>query len=158
MKPRIRTWSYPLSVWLDAREEVRAILTQVASKQTYITYAQLAARVKTIRFHHHDSSLHDLLGQVSELEHAEGRGMLSAVVINQLSFQPGSGFFGVAKALKLLTSDQEAFWNAEVKKVWAIHQGDAWSRRASQDLERRSREQANAQHSRAVDGWGEGQF
>lgn len=50
--------------------------------------------------------------------------MLSALVVHKGSdYQPGPGFFELAKELGHNTSDIEKFWIQEVKKVFA-----AWAK------------------------------
>lgn len=63
-----------------------------------------------------------LLGEISEDEVRQGRPMLSALVVSSASFEPGSGFYALARRLGRLTSDdraaERAFWEAERKAVY----------------------------------------
>ena len=64
------------------------------------------------------------LGAVSDAEHAFGRPLLSAVAVGPED-APGSGFFGIAKALGRYRGktheDERAFWQDEQQAVY-----DAW--------------------------------
>jgi hypothetical protein len=46
----------------------------------------------------HDHVFHDLLVQISVEEDANGRGMLSAIVVHLADGQPGNGFFDLGGA------------------------------------------------------------
>lgn len=66
-----------------------------------------------------------MLGEISEDEVSHGRPMLSALAI-KVSGTPGKGFFGLARSLGRLTSEdkaeEKAFWEQEreaVYKAWA---------------------------------------
>lgn len=109
-------------VWLDAgaaREEIRTILAQVAKERSVITYGELCARLKSAVLDPHGSTLAHLLGEISEMESDEGRGMLSVVVVRQDDTMPGDGFFQLAHQLGRDTSDRERCWIDEAKLVYS---------------------------------------
>ena len=62
-----------------------------------------------------------VLGEISEDEHAHGRPMLSALAVSSVTGQPGVGFLGLAKTLGLLQDDspegQAKFWKQTREKV-----------------------------------------
>ncbi len=66
-----------------------------------------------------------MLGEISKNEHANGRPMLSAVVI-RLDGAPGDGFFELARELGRLKSatreDEKRFWQAERDAVYRTWQ------------------------------------
>jgi len=67
-----------------------------------------------------------VLGEISEDEHAAGRAMLTAVAVAQDSFR-GDGFYKLARNLGLPKADASAaeelaFWMAEERKVY-----EAWT-------------------------------
>lgn len=67
-----------------------------------------------------------MLGYVSESEYEAGRGMLSSVVINEELNKPGDGYFELAEALGAFDSrrdDKDAFWTAELNRVYALYGG-----------------------------------
>ncbi|MGH8009989.1 MAG: hypothetical protein ACREQ3_23590, partial [Candidatus Binatia bacterium] len=64
-----------------------------------------------------------LLDEINHAESAEGRPLLSAVVIGKDSNMPGSGFFACARDLRRYSGrDDLAFWLAELRRVH-----DYWS-------------------------------
>lgn len=63
-----------------------------------------------------------ILGEISEDEHNNGRPMLSTVAVGATGLRPGEGFFILARSLgKLSGTDQNAqekFWLAECESVY----------------------------------------
>lgn len=83
-------------------------------------YSELAAKIKSVRLEAHDQRLFHLLGELSQEEDAEGRGMLSAMVVHKTGdMEPGPGFFELAKELGHDASDKTKFWIEEMKKIYA---------------------------------------
>lgn len=70
-------------------------------------------------------SLGQMLGEISEDEHANSRPMLSAIAVSKDGV-PGEGFFNLAADLGLLSPNTpggwDGFWQREREKVY-----DAWS-------------------------------
>lgn len=67
--------------------------------------------------------LADICGEISEDEHAAGRPLLSAVVVNEEG-HPGSGFFRLARRLRIPFEDNDTFWIHELQRVanyWTTH-------------------------------------
>ncbi len=62
-----------------------------------------------------------ILGQVSSYEHAHGRPMLSALVVQAASKRPGKGFVELARSLgvPVIPGHEMDFWRNEVKHVIA---------------------------------------
>ncbi|MDD5050963.1 MAG: hypothetical protein PHV93_04495 [Candidatus Pacebacteria bacterium] len=68
---------------------------------------------------------HDMLCHISEYEGAQGRPMLSAIVVNE-EHKPGPGFFSLAKELhrKRFDEDPDAFYLREIRALldyWKNH-------------------------------------
>ncbi len=64
-----------------------------------------------------------MLGEISEWEHNQGRPMLSGVVIRKDKEIPGEGFFTLAKQLKIFKGrNKQSLWQKELKDVY-----NAWS-------------------------------
>ncbi len=63
-----------------------------------------------------------MLGEISEDEHNQGRPMLSAVAVN-VRGEPGPGFFGLAESLGKLSTNEptkrKEFWLSERQAVYA---------------------------------------
>ena len=85
-----------------------------------ITCLDLAGEITSIQFEAHDPRLFQLLADVSLDEDAEGRGMLSVIVVHKYGdMQPGDGFFKLAKKLGRDTTDTMNCWVKELNKVHA---------------------------------------
>ncbi|MES0489582.1 MAG: hypothetical protein ABUK01_06310 [Leptospirales bacterium] len=103
---------------LKAKDEIKDILKQNASKRAMIPYSDLVANLQSMRLEAHDTRLFRLLGDISVEENEEGRGMLSVIVVHKHGdVQPGPGFFELAKQLGRDTSDILQCWVDELKKV-----------------------------------------
>jgi hypothetical protein len=112
--------------WHSAIAEATAILIEAArSPQGYITYSDLAGRLRSIAIGYHDPAMDYLLVQVSTEEHAAGRGLLSVVVVHKGGdLEPGKGFYELAEELGFDVSDRLAFWSSEFRSVteyWRNH-------------------------------------
>lgn len=70
---------------------------------------------------HYAREVGQVLGEISEDEHRNGRPMLSAIAHNEAGV-PGPGFYVCARNLGLLSStnlqDEEAFWRNEQSRVY----------------------------------------
>jgi hypothetical protein len=100
--------------------KVYAKLIKVAHAKSSITYGEIA-KIMGLRVRGNSMSreVGQILGEISEFEHREGRPMLSAVVIREDLDKPGNGFFKLAKDLKGITiSDEITFWKAELEEVY----------------------------------------
>ena len=106
--------------WAAAKKETTDILAARAKMRGMIPYSDLAAKIKSVRLQAHDQRLFHLLDELSEVEDAAGRGMLSVIVVHKTGdMQPGPGFFELAKRLGRDTSDILKCWVEELKKVHA---------------------------------------
>lgn len=110
--------------WKLAKQEVTDILIDRAKVRGMIPYSELVSKIKTMQFEAHDPRLFKLLGEVSEDEDNQGRGMLSVIVVHKHGdMQPGPGFFELANQLGRDTKDILDCWVKELKKVhaqWSI--------------------------------------
>jgi len=65
-----------------------------------------------------------LLGEINEDEHNNGRPMLSAVAVEPTTRMPGEGFFQFAKELGRFDGetdeDKREFWRDEIQRVYEI--------------------------------------
>jgi len=66
-----------------------------------------------------------ILDGINQDEHAEGRPLLSAVVVQRGTFRPGQGFFTMARGMGLFSGDDEdRFYSDELRRVhdyWTKH-------------------------------------
>lgn len=107
---------------------IYAELIQAARYRGTVTYQELAELVDLpLVGSHMGSELGAYLGAISENQVKHGRPMLSAITVT-VAGQPGEGFFGLAKDLGKLTSDQpadkQAFWETETQRVYATWKRD----------------------------------
>ena len=129
---RLRRELSPTMRWQDADpatrkraiEEATQILRDVARDGGDITYGDLREQLKDLidlrlATHEDRKEYGDFLAAVSRPEHNRGRGMLSVVVVNQKTRQPGPGFFLMAEAFKKFRRDDDegAFLAAELSLV-----------------------------------------
>jgi hypothetical protein len=110
---------YPVARWEAAKDEANTILSARAREGQMITYAELARAMRKIDFEPHDHVFHMMLGQVYEEEDADGRGLLSALVILQEEGVPGDGFWSCAAGCGRDISDRLKCWIDEVQTVFA---------------------------------------
>jgi hypothetical protein len=103
-----------------AKTEARQILERVASKDSTITYSQLASRITAMRYAPNGDPFSELLCDISRATHAQGRGLLSAVVVHVDDERPGNGFFALVESLGYDATDKESAWQREIAKVHAI--------------------------------------
>jgi hypothetical protein len=112
------------AAWQAAKAEMQRVLTQTAAAQKTIAYSALCAKVHTIRFEPDSTELAYMLGEICRDEEALGRGLLSVIVVHKHGdMLPGPGFFEVAHELGRDTTDEEACWVAELKRVYGVWKG-----------------------------------
>jgi hypothetical protein len=116
------------AMWETAKAEGKALLADYARRRQMIPYSDFVARLRSVDLEPHDFRLRHLLGEISSEEYRAGRGMLTALVVHKTGdYQPGPGFFELAKQLGEDTSDVEKCWVQQVKKVFAIWSGSEGS-------------------------------
>ena len=117
--PEPKHWGYDGDTWLKALEQARAVLQARAHRNTAtIAYSSLAAQISAITFQADDRAFHALLGDLSEDEDREGRGMLSVLVVHKSGdLKPGQGFFDLAEELGRSLGDNDKTWIAEMNFV-----------------------------------------
>lgn len=116
----------PLLLWTRTKEEIRAILSEVARNQQLISYSELVGRIKTITLGPDARALHEMLGEISVEEDTGNRGMLSVVVVHkQGDKKPGAGFFKLAAELGRDLSDTDICWINELQLVYRVYRRKA---------------------------------
>lgn len=119
-EPHLNDYGFTPKEWSAAKREAKELLVARAKLRGMMPYSELAAKIKSVRLEAHDQRLFHLLGELSEEEDAEGRGMLSALVVHKTGdMEPGPGFFELAKKLGYDASDKTKFWIEELKKIYA---------------------------------------
>ncbi len=119
------TYGFATGEWESACRWARHCLQQIARRGTTITYSDLTgemARAGQIALEAHGSPLAGMLGQISTLEHEQGRPMVSAVVVHKGDAAPGPGFWQFARHLGLTSGGgrhaQLEFWSVELARCY----------------------------------------
>lgn len=102
----------------EAVQEIRGILKRVASLRQTIPYSEVVSQVRAVHLERDSPLFAQMLDEISRQSNAEGRGMLSAVVVHKGDDRrPGDGFFKLGSELGRDTSDRIAFYAAELQRV-----------------------------------------
>lgn len=108
-----------------AVESTRSILRQVAARDEndargYITYKELSTQLADLGYDvpYHAGAMPFLLAEVSRREHFEGRGMSSALVVEQDTRRPAAGFarFAAGEPFKR-RGDDVSIWVVECQRL-----------------------------------------
>ena len=109
--------------WADRKRDHIEALAAAPTDARAVVLADKLHNLTSIRFDLDDVAYHKMLGEISEEEDAQGRGLLSAIVVHKTGDQePGTGFYELAEALGRNVSDRLRCWTDEVKlayQVWA---------------------------------------
>ncbi len=120
----MKTLGYSSEKWTALKKDARDILVSVAANRGMITYSDLCARMQEEKFEPYDMRLWEILGAISRDEHAEGRPLLSVLVVHKHGDQEaGHGFTNLAKALGSKEKDKTKLFVEEMKKVhyhWSV--------------------------------------
>lgn len=110
---------------INVHAELRERLRAVAQRRETITYQPIANALGIdLGLDSERGRLGRTLGDISRVEHADGRPLLSAVVVLGSTNVPGKGFFDLARELGAHRSDDDlAFFTSELRRVH-----DYWSR------------------------------
>jgi len=99
------------------REDIRNRLIGVARTGEVIFYRELGIG--------RGKAAGQILGDICEHEHSQGRPLLSAVVVNKATGMPSEGFWGLSGIPSNLTNRQRpVFWARELIRVinyWQEH-------------------------------------
>jgi len=90
-------------------ELVRDFLIGIAKAEEVITYSELCkAQYKDLDYNRitDQYKLYESLTSISEYENAQGRPLLSVLVVNEATKVPGGGFFKMASRLKKYDGDE----------------------------------------------------
>src|SRR5689334_22705076 len=97
-------------------------LKLVAANKGKVFYGSVFSIMKLKPGNYAAKEAGQLLGEISEDAHINGKPMLTAIVINQGTKEPGKGFYDLAVMLGRLApgandEDKERFWKLEVNRV-----------------------------------------
>lgn len=110
--------------WQDAKRQALKVLRQCAEAQDTITYKQFVKKIKAIPdlAFHGDGRMDHLLDEVSREEFAEGRGLISVLVVETaFPHMPSDGFFALAKAYYPNGMERRKLFEAAREQVYAAH-------------------------------------
>jgi hypothetical protein len=103
------------------RQDIRRRLIEAAKAGEVIFYRELGIG--------RGRKLGQILGEISEYEHDQGRPLLSAVAVSRVKGMPSPGFWTLSSVPPGLTERQcPVFWARELVKVL-----DWWQRHPSQE-------------------------
>jgi hypothetical protein len=109
--------------WTAVKDEIRAILIEVAKAGHTITYSELTSMLQTAYVHYHSQVLVQLLTDIGREEHLAGRPVLPALVVTKQTGMPGGGYFRFGPG-EAEVNDPAALWAEDVKQVytyWSQH-------------------------------------
>jgi hypothetical protein len=107
-------------------ELVRDFLIKIAKAEDVITYGELCkAQYKDLNYEliTDQYKLFESLTSISEYENAQGRPLLSVLVVKETTKVPGGGFFKMASRLKKYNGDEgkdarAAFFKSELEHTY----------------------------------------
>lgn len=97
-------------------------LVELAKQKCIVTYSDLALMMP-VHIHPGSYTFTRLLTQVCDEEERMGHGLLCALVVSKATGMPGAGFFRGAAERGYDPSEPEAYWHAEVERVFAYWDG-----------------------------------
>lgn len=99
------------------KEEMRAIMIEVAKARDTITYSELALRL-SVHIHYHSFLMARLLNEIGNEEIQAGRGVLPAVVVRKSSGIPGGGYFNGISHTHDNLDDLEVWWRDDLEALY----------------------------------------
>jgi hypothetical protein len=118
---RDSTYGFATATWNAAKLTAKqAIIRNLRDRNAILTtYGDLVDTLKPIIDFGtpRNAVFHCLLGQISDEEEEQGRGLLSALVVHKDDLRPGSGFYGGAEKWGRDITNSEACWTAELTRL-----------------------------------------
>ena len=100
---------------------IRALVIAAARDRRTITYEELLDALDPEAVAEARDNLAAILRTISTESDEEGRGLLTAVVVQRSSGLPGNGWFRLAEELGRDVGDRGAAWTAELDRVHAAY-------------------------------------
>lgn len=108
--------------WRTAREDLRQLLIEAASRRATVTYSHVAFAVFGGTVPARSRLIMDLLMEVDEAEFARTGVIIASLVVRSDSGIPGAGYFTfIADRFGRDVSDPVAAWREEAEKVWTAY-------------------------------------
>ena len=117
---RESTYGFAPATWNTVKEAAKgAIIRNLKGNTVFTTYGDLVNDLKPlIDFGTpRNAVFHCLLGQISDEEEEQGRGLLSALVVHKDDLRPGAGFYSGAEKWGRDVTNPESCWAAEVRRL-----------------------------------------
>jgi hypothetical protein len=108
-------------LWELAKDQAQKALTELASRQALTSYSELSRRITATAFEPEGYDFHYLLGELSEESEAEGKGMISVLVVHKEDGYPGKGFFVLAQQLGRDVTDRDRCFAEELGRVFRAY-------------------------------------
>ncbi len=119
--PETTHHGFPAHAWAAATEQARHHLLAVARARGTTTYAELASAVTAIDLKPYSWAMIAFLNEICASEDERHGIMLASLVTRKDTGLPGEGYFRFAERLGRDVSDREAFWRAEVQRIYAVY-------------------------------------
>ena len=121
---RTSTYGFAPETWERAKTAAKdlLILNLRNPRMIVTTYGDLVDRLSPIIDFGtpRNAVFHCLLGQISDDEEEQGRGLISALVVHGEDGRPGVGFFDGAANWGRDVSDRDRCWTQEMDKLSAV--------------------------------------
>lgn len=105
----------------ESTETIYQEIAKVAKSGGTTYYSDIAPLVgMDVRSLPDRNRISNILDEISRSEHADGKPLLSAVVISKVENCPGQGFFTLAQSLNLYDGNPDSkleFWKQELRRV-----------------------------------------
>jgi hypothetical protein len=121
---RTSIYGFAPETWAQAKKEAKELLINNLRNPRLIvtTYGDLADHLRPIIDFGtpRNAVFHCLLGQLSDDEEEQGRGLISALVVHSQDGRPGVGFFDGAANWGRDVADRDQCWTQEMDKLSAV--------------------------------------
>jgi len=117
--PNDTCYGFPRADWELAKRQAETALAAVARERATTTYAGLCGDVAAIRLRPYSFAMVAFLDEICSEADAEKGIVLASLVTRKDTGMPGEGYFRHAAREGHDVSDREAFWRANVERVYA---------------------------------------